>query len=143
MESFWNKNYVSSFSSDICSFLESKFSDVAFYPEKMERHFSAVNVFQKPERESLIFLNGSVEESYFFEFLVPFGGEDRKATDGATWLLDRCLELCEEADGFSLSNENVTFKYFCRTKNPAKEDRTPTGTDWFSAEIKMRVLREA
>ena len=73
MESFWNKNYVSSFSSDICSFLESKFSDVAFYPEKMERHFSAVNVFQKPERESLIFLNGSVEESYFFEFLVTFG----------------------------------------------------------------------
>ena len=141
MESFWNKDYPSSYSSLICAFLQSKFSDVAFYPEKTERHFAAVSVFQKKDREERVFLDGTVEETYYFTVTVPFGGEDEKAADGALWLLDRCLFLCEEADGFSLGSDDVSFEYFCRTKNPSKTDRTATGNDRFTAEMKMCVLR--
>lgn len=142
MESFWNKTYPSSYSSDICAFLNSKFSDINFYPEKTERHFSSVSVFQKPYREERIFLDGEIDESFFFTFIVPFGGEDIKMTNGSFWLLERCLDLCEKAENFSFGRENISLRYFCRTKNPSKYDRTTTGEDWYSAEIKMCISRK-
>ena len=93
MENFWNSVHPSSFSSDIAVFLESKFSDAAFYPEKTERHSSAVCVFQKPERKSVRFFDGKIRETYYFTLLSPFAGEDRKASDAVFWILEKILEL--------------------------------------------------
>ena len=142
MESFWNKDYEPSFSSDICSFLQSKFSDIEFYPERISLRFPAVTVFQNNKREQRVFLDGTIEECYFFTIIVPYGGEDGKASDGAYWLLDKCLSLCEASDGFELGRGGISFKYFCRTENPSKYSRSVTGEDRYSAEIKMCVERK-
>lgn len=142
MENFWNSSHPSCFSSDICAFLNARFSDVAFYPEKLSRHATAVGVFQKDDREVERFLDGKVRESYYFTLISPFAGEDQKALDSAMWLLDKCLCFCENASEISFGNSDVTFLYFERTKNPSKSFRTNMGDDFYSAEIKLVVERQ-
>lgn len=142
MENFWNNTHPSSFSSDIAVFLESKFSDAAFYPEKVERHSSAVCIFQKPERKSERFLDGKVRETYIFTLLSPYAGEDRKASDAVFWLLEKSLELCEKATSFSFSKSGIKFLYFERETNPSKAFRTNMGDDFYSAELKLVVERQ-
>lgn len=142
MENFWSSSHPSSFSSDVCAFLDRIFSDVAFYPEKLSRHASAVGVFQKDDRESKRFLDGKVRESYYFTLISPFAGEDRKALDSVVWLLNKCLYFCENASEFSFGKSDVTFLYFERTKNPSKSFRTNMGDDFYSAEMKLVVERQ-
>lgn len=142
MENFWNSVHPSSFSSDIAAFLESKFSDAAFYPEKTERHSSAVCVFQKPERKSVRFFDGKIRETYYFTLLSPFAGEDRKAADAVFWLLEKSLELCEKATSFSFSKSGISFLYFERVSNPSKAFRTNMGDDFYSAELSLVVERQ-
>ena len=136
MENFWNSVHPSSFSSDIAAFLESKFSDAAFYPEK------TVCVFQKPERKSVRFFDGKIRETYYFTLLSPFAGEDRKAADAVFWLLEKSLELCEKATSFSFSKSGISFLYFERVSNPSKAFRTNMGDDFYSAELKLVVERQ-
>lgn len=140
MENFWNNTHSSSYPSDICAFLESKFSDVAFYPEKTERHAAVVCVFQQARRESETYLDGRVRETLYFTLLAPFAGEDRRSVNETLWLLDKSLGLCEEATSFTFGS-GATFLYFERASNPSKAFRTNMGDDFYSAELKLVVER--